>query len=213
MLNIPARNKHIDGKKKCPTCGEWKPANNEHFTIKNDRWDKLNPQCKSCQKIYAIKNKGSIQRRGRERYIQKKEHITALNLEWQKNNRERVYEINNKSRRTENGRKTRCRLQQKRDALKNSLICDFTSEQWQATMEHFESKCAYCGKAKRLTQDHFIPLKKGGGYTVSNIIPACLNCNSKKNSFDFSEWYPRQPFYSAEREYRILKFIQTALAF
>jgi 5-methylcytosine-specific restriction endonuclease McrA len=72
----------------------------------------------------------------------------------------------------------------KRRALKrNAAICDFTSTQWRTLQERFDHRCAYCGKrAKgRLSQDHIIPLSKGGNHTLSNIVPACQACNRKKS--------------------------------
>ena len=30
--------------------------------------------------------------------------------------------------------------------------------------------------------DHMIPLSKGGGHTIYNIVPACRSCNRKKNA-------------------------------
>lgn len=68
-------------------------------------------------------------------------------------------------------------------ALKRgAAIADFTHAQWIAMQEHFKHCCAYCGKRAKghLTQDHVTPLRKGGNHTLSNIVPACRSCNSKK---------------------------------
>ena len=35
---------------------------------------------------------------------------------------------------------------------------------------------------ERLTQDHVIPLSKGGQHIKENIVPACPSCNSKKGN-------------------------------
>jgi 5-methylcytosine-specific restriction endonuclease McrA len=50
--------------------------------------------------------------------------------------------------------------------------------------EHYDHCCAYCGtRAKgHLTQDHLTPLSAGGSHTVSNVIPACRSCNSRKGT-------------------------------
>ena len=60
---------------------------------------------------------------------------------------------------------------------------------------------------EQLHQEHFIPLSKGGGYTHNNIIPACRSCNSSKWNNNFFDWYPKQEFYSEEKENFILNFI------
>lgn len=60
---------------------------------------------------------------------------------------------------------------------------DLTAAQWKAIKEHYGHRCVYCGrKMQRLTQDHIIPLSKGGTHTVQNVVPACLSCNSKKQA-------------------------------
>lgn len=66
----------------------------------------------------------------------------------------------------------------------NAPINDFTAAQWRALQEAFSHRCAYCGKRAKghLTQDHVEPLSKGGSHTLSNIVPACRSCNSRKHT-------------------------------
>ena len=73
-------------------------------------------------------------------------------------------------------------------------VCDFTLSQWQAIQEAYKYCCAYCGKQvlDGLTQDHIIPLSKGGSHTYTNIVPACRSCNSKKGVKN--PLIPVQPF-------------------
>lgn len=84
-----------------------------------------------------------------------------------------------------------------------------TDVEWDSAVRFFEGKCAYCGKAgKTLTQDHFIPLSKGGGYTADNIIPACGSCNSSKKNRWFEDWYPKNKNYSMKREEKIYLYLR-----
>jgi 5-methylcytosine-specific restriction endonuclease McrA len=44
-------------------------------------------------------------------------------------------------------------------------------------------KCYWCGcelNTKTSTQDHVLPISKGGSNWITNIVPACKPCNSKK---------------------------------
>ena len=41
--------------------------------------------------------------------------------------------------------------------------------------------CPCCGKKKKLTEDHIIPIKKNGTDYINNIQPLCQSCNSKKH--------------------------------
>lgn len=90
---------------------------------------------------------------------------------------------------------------------KKGLPCSLTLEQWERIKKDFNNKCCYCGEATDLEQEHFIALTKGGEYTHNNIIPACRKCNGSKYNKDFFEWYPKQEFYSKEREKKILKYL------
>lgn len=71
----------------------------------------------------------------------------------------------------------------RRRARRKAVLNDLTVAQWEEIQQAYSHRCAYCGnKPKRLTQDHIIPLSKGGQHTVSNIVPACASCNSKKKA-------------------------------
>jgi len=51
------------------------------------------------------------------------------------------------------------------------------------TLEKNNYICHYCsGHAN--TADHIIPVSKGGGNELSNLLPACTNCNSTRQDRD-----------------------------
>ena len=97
-----------------------------------------------------------------------RENISKRMLAWQRANKEKMHAY---------GRKYRANKY-------NAAINDFTHTQWLMLQESFDHRCAYCGKRRKghLTQDHLTPLSKGGNHTLTNIIPACQSCNSKKNA-------------------------------
>lgn len=119
--------------------------------------------------------------------------------------------VNNKIYRKENPEiinAIKVHTEQRRRKRASKLPSDFTPEQWKECKDYFNHECAYCGrKLKNLTQDHFVPLSKGGGYTKDNIVPSCRSCNSKKHNKDFDTWYKEQPFYSKARENKIKKYL------
>ncbi len=52
-------------------------------------------------------------------------------------------------------------------------------------------ECYYCAaafKPKELTLDHVVPLVRGGRTTKGNCVPACKQCNSRKQDLLPSEW-------------------------
>lgn len=55
---------------------------------------------------------------------------------------------------------------------------------WIRLKARHRGKCFYCDEAGKLTLDHFIPISKGGEHRISNIVPACGKCNSRKKDKD-----------------------------
>ena len=46
--------------------------------------------------------------------------------------------------------------------------------------------CAYCGD-KATHVDHVMPVSKGGGYEIENLVAACAKCNFKKGTYLLEE--------------------------
>lgn len=57
-----------------------------------------------------------------------------------------------------------------------------TPADWNAILDYFGYRCAYCLVGGPLQQDHIVPITKGGGTTIDNIVPACGRCNKKKGN-------------------------------
>jgi len=68
-----------------------------------------------------------------------------------------------------------------------------TQEAWNAIVWAFNETCAYCECVVELTQDHIIPLSRGGLHVVLNVVPACRTCNSKKYNRTLVEFFMRMP--------------------
>ena len=57
-----------------------------------------------------------------------------------------------------------------------------TVKQWLLLCAKYGHHCAHCGELRKLTEDHIIPLSRGGSDFISNIQPLCLSCNQKKGT-------------------------------
>ena len=107
---------------------------------------------------------------------------SARNGEWNKAHPEKVQAASQKWRRKDNNGPTACK---RRRALRaGAPRNDLTHAQWLAIQAAQNHCCAYCGKRCKghLTQDHILPLIKGGSHTLHNVIGACRSCNSKKHT-------------------------------
>jgi len=76
----------------------------------------------------------------------------------------------------------------KRNRLKDATIKSLgghTFGEWENLKAQYNWTCPCCGKSEpeiKLTEDHIIPLSKGGSDLIENIQPLCKNCNCKKHT-------------------------------
>lgn len=66
-----------------------------------------------------------------------------------------------------------------------------SAAEWRALVEQYGGCCAYCGAATEMTEDHRVPLARGGTNDIENIIPACLPCNCRKHTMTEREFRVR----------------------
>jgi 5-methylcytosine-specific restriction endonuclease McrA len=76
----------------------------------------------------------------------------------------------------------------RRKSQKAGLLATLTVDEWEEILDEYSHLCAYCGVQGEMTQDHVIPLSRGGDYTKDNIVPACKSCNSSKRDRTPNEW-------------------------
>jgi hypothetical protein len=169
--------------------------------------DKINAHSKLYRDTHKekIKEKDRLYRINNSDKIKAKEKAKRTTPEYKAMHKAR----NQKYLSTENGRLARQVSRQSHVSRKANVEASYTKEDWIRCKEYFDNCCAYCGRhMDRLTQDHFIPLSKGGGYVKDNIVPACKSCNDSKGTKDFNEWYSNQPYFSDERVEKILSYLK-----
>jgi 5-methylcytosine-specific restriction endonuclease McrA len=71
----------------------------------------------------------------------------------------------------------------RRRARKRGAEGDHTLLEWQALCAEYGHRCLACGcSGMLLTQDHVVPLSRGGSDYISNIQPLCRSCNLRKGT-------------------------------
>lgn len=83
----------------------------------------------------------------------------------------------------------------KRRCLELSVPGSHTEQEWQDRLREFNWCCAFCLKPDdNLTREHMTPLSWGhmSSNDISNIIPACVSCNSSKCGKNLLTFAPHQ---------------------
>lgn len=81
-------------------------------------------------------------------------------------------------------------ISRKREIRKRNNGGNHTMAEWELLKKQYNNTCPCCHKSEPfigqrhlyLTEDHIIPLIKGGSDNIENIQPLCGNCNNKKRT-------------------------------
>ena len=74
---------------------------------------------------------------------------------------------------------------QRYKARKRNARGSHTFGEWELLRKQYGFACPMCRKQEpeiKLTEDHIIPLIKGGSDYIENIQPLCMRCNTKKHT-------------------------------
>lgn len=86
----------------------------------------------------------------------------------------------------ETAKRRRSWTKNKRNRVKNRLKIEglfHSFGEWELLKKQYGFTCPCCHKTEpqiKLTEDHIIPLSKGGSDLIENIQPLCQSCNTRK---------------------------------
>lgn len=151
-------------------------------------------------------NKERISLRSRKHYEENKEQIKKKTKAYARNNPEKTRKWKKKWR--DNNKEQLSVKRHIKRANKAKTEHSLTLEQWEQCLDFFNYKDAYTGLSMETpSQDHIIPMSKGGPYTRDNIVPCEININCSKQDSDMEEWYRKQDYFSEKRLNRIYEWI------
>ena len=147
-------------------------------------------QCKRCilkrvQK-WRKENPELVKNRRKELYWKYRDDAIKRAIEWGRKNKEKRKISKNKWR--AKNRELTCHYAKESSYRKKNAEGSHTLQEYKDKLKKFGGMCVYCNKRKATTQDHIIPLSKGGNNYIENIAPACVSCNSSKHNKLLSEW-------------------------
>lgn len=201
--------------KRCPRCGETKPAAGNFYLVKRPAGTRFAGYCIPCTKAAAVAHQKANPEKKREydaatvrnvkadpersahRSRQHKDRWAAYMREWRlrPETREkyladqRAAQIRYKRRDPERMRIHNAISNNSRRARKLGLPDTFRGEHWRALLAAFDNRCAYCGADRvQLDIDHLLAIGKGGGNAPGNVVPACRICNSQKHTRTLEEF-------------------------
>lgn len=189
----------------------WQQVNKESRSEYQKRYREENAErLKLSRAEFYRANRERLLEMGREHYYANREKNLELSRQWRRDNPE-TFKAGIKAwcaANPERFQEIRRASVQRRLARKAKLPHDLTAGQWRACIAYFGG-CAYCGVTDLdLEREHFIALSSRGGYTQSNILPACGPCNRSKHDNDFFDWYSQRECYSDDRKEKILRYLE-----
>ena len=167
----------------CSRCGEIKHVYSREMCKEcYSKWYRNQDYVKERAKEYEEKRRTRSDYRERKReknkryYQRNRDKIRAYKYIWSRKNPQSHREA---------GRRRRAR--------KAKTECSLTENEWNILLEIFNYRCAYCDeKGESLEKEHWIPLIKGGVYSITNIVPSCRGCNASKGTLNGNEFIEKQ---------------------
>jgi len=202
-------NKVVDtpeGKKVCAGCREVLPADPEHFHHTQKTSDGYTSRCKECRG------------EGVEYGVHKPNRVRDIpEGMWHCSSCETVLPLNSRYFYERGDGFERyckpCSNQRKNQARRNADD-ELSGKEWMLIKAKWLDggivRCAYCGsKTERPERDHVQPLSQDGATAPQNIVPACPECNRRKNDKNVTEWYPDSDVFDADRWHRIQEHLRS----
>lgn len=180
---------HIQGKQRCRKCYQkWYlsfPENKKRHAEQEKQRRLDNPT--RYREIEQKRQQTDKRRKWRDGYNQEyyklnEGRLRQYQVEWRQNNKEQFSGY-------------------MREARQRRINAEgfTTEEQWRKIVQFYcpDNKCLKCGQEfvrsiqnRKITQDHVIPISRGGTHWPDNIQPLCYACNCSKSDHNADDFRP-----------------------
>lgn len=171
--------------KNCCRCATNKQ--DDEFSCDKTRKDGRFPVCKVCVKeardAERMVNPERLRKYGRDYIHRYDEKHKLRNNAWERDNKEWRKRWQSQWRKT-HPEYVSATNQRYRARKANAPGKGVTAEQWERIVYACNSRCTYCNAEGQVTMDHIVPLSKGGAHDPTNVVPACMSCNTTKRDQD-----------------------------
>lgn len=130
-------------------------------------------------------NKEKVKQRVKKYRQENSEAFKEYQKQWSLENPDKIKEKQKRFLQTPKGRIKISQQNHNRKARIRGAKGKHTAKEWNELKAKHDFTCLHCKKKEpmiKLTQDHIIPVSKGGDNFISNIQPLCKSCNSKKHN-------------------------------
>lgn len=203
--------------KTCTICLEEKPLiayyHQDKKKASGEKYVYIVPYCKKCASRKSLESNydRELKKEGSRLWKQRaenKESVSNSHRKYRESGKYNEWQDNNKD-----------RLVAYRMYREMHKKHEISTSEWKDCKNYFDSECAYCGLhisehfiryagELKWTDFHKEHVDHKGDNDLSNCVPSCKSCNSRKHSFEFSEWYCKDnPVFSLERKDKINRWL------
>ena len=157
--------------RECSICGTNKPLT--EFSKQANCVGGYRKECKDCRNAKA-----------RDWYLANKDYRKQTAQAWRNFNQDKIARASAAWTKA-NSAKRSSHYHARKARLKQNGVFEIGQKELRRI---YSSACFYCGSKENISQDHVIPINRGGRHSIGNLVAACGKCNSSKQDKTITEW-------------------------
>lgn len=170
----------------------WRERHREQVAGHQRAYRKRHPgKVKEGLAAWHAKNPAYEKERAKRRYAADPARQYAATRKWEQKHPEKVIDARRRYSQSPVFKRNHIAAEARRQAAKRGAtgVIAFNAADWERIKAKYDGRCAYCFDLTiKPDKDHVMALSRGGQHAVSNIVPACRQCNSSKKNKLLMDW-------------------------